>query len=210
MSYFPSDIPYMTDNELEEHGINAKRERVMSEHISEAIDKTVHDKVVQNKKKFRANIGEANVELTRLGNALLDYIEKQMADSYQRGIEYGRNETWEAARKIALYRDEGGTSILDLTEIFDCCTIQQVFRRHTVSEAIAKLKAYEEKQKADDEIKVGDERMKAKIVKNEDCAFLYWTCSNCNSLVLEHDNFCSNCGADFRRREGEEKDNDGD
>ena len=51
--------------------------------------------------------------------------------------------------------------------------------------------------------------MKAKIVKNEDCAFLYWTCSNCNSLVLEHDNFCSNCGVDFRQNEeGEEKDND--
>lgn len=52
--------------------------------------------------------------------------------------------------------------------------------------------------------------MKAKRVVNEDCAFLYWTCSNCNSFVLEHDNFCSNCGADFRRNEeGEEKDNDG-
>lgn len=44
---------------------------------------------------------------------------------------------------------------------------------------------------------------------NKDCVFLYWTCSNCGSIVLEHDNFCSNCGADFRQNEeGEEKDND--
>ena len=64
-------------------------------------------------------------------------------------------------------------------------------------------------KKQDDGIKVENERMKAKRVMHEDCAFLYWTCSNCNSLVLEHDNFCSNCGADFRRNEdGEEKNND--
>ena len=79
--------------------------------------------------------------------------------------------------------------------------IRSLFKKQTANEAMLELEAYEEKQKADDEIKVGDERMKAKIVKNEDCAFLYWTCSNCNSLVLEHDNFCSNCGADFRQNE---------
>lgn len=152
-------------------------------------------------------------QLNNLKGELIDIDEEitQNADeAYQKGAEDGRNETWEVARKIALYRDEGGTSILDLTEIFDCCTIQQVFRRYTVSEAIAKLKAYEEKQKTNDEIKVEDEKMKAKRVMHEDCAFLYWTCSNCNSLVLEHDNFCSNCGVDFRQNEeGGEKDNDG-
>ena len=88
---------------------------------------------------------------------ILDDVQKRIDEAYQKGAEDGRNETWEVARKIALYRDEGGTSILDLTKIFDCCTIQQVFRRYTVSEAIAKLKAYEEKQKAENEIKVGDE-----------------------------------------------------
>ena len=195
MSYFPSDIPYMTDNELEEHGINAKRERGM------------------NTDKLWTAIRGIEHQLNNLKGELIDIDEEttQSADeAYQKGAEDGRNEAWEVARKIALYRDEGGTSILDLTEIFDCCTIQQVFRRYTVSEAIAKLKAYEEKQKTNDEIKVEDERMKAKRVMHEDCAFLYWTCSNCNSLVLEHDNFCSNCGVDFRQNEeGEEKDNDG-
>ena len=102
-----------------------------------------------------------------------DYINEHFSDlqdtAYQRGLEEGneigykdgvkdgQNEAWEAARKVILNRDEGGTSNLDLDEIFGCFTIQQVFRRYIVSEAIAKLKAYEEKQKADGEIKVGDE-----------------------------------------------------
>ena len=126
-------------------------------------------------------------------------------NEYQRGLD----DAWGAARKVTFNSDDGGLSIDELDEIFGCYSLQGVFRAYSAQQTIAKLKAYEEK-KADGEIKVGDERMKAKIVKNEDCAFLYWTCSNCNSLVLEHDNFCSNCGADFRRNEErKEKDNDG-
>ena len=126
-------------------------------------------------------------------------------NEYQRGLD----DAWEVARRIALNSNDGGLSIEELDEIFGCYTLQQVFRQYSAQQTIEKIKDYEE-QKTDGEIKVGNERMKAKIVKNEDCAFLYWTCGNCNSLVLEHDNFCSNCGADFRRNEeGEEKNNDG-
>ena len=50
----------------------------------------------------------------------------------------------------------------DLLNIFtECysavCTALQVLLKYDASEAIEKLKAYEEKQKAEDEIKVGDE-----------------------------------------------------
>ena len=95
-------------------------------------------------------------------------------EAYKRGLEDGKkshgglladassaeyqrklDDTWAAAKKVVLCADEGGLSIEELNEIFDCCTIQQVFRRFTVSEAIAKLKAYEE-QNAADKIKVGD------------------------------------------------------
>lgn len=94
-------------------------------------------------------------------------------EAYKRGLEDGKkshgglladassaeyqrrlDDTWAAAKKVVLCADEGGLSIEELNEIFDCCTIQQVFRKYTVSEVIEKLKAYEEKQK---EIKVGDE-----------------------------------------------------
>ena len=191
MSYFPSDIPYMTNEEMEEHGINAKRERGM------------------NTDKLWTAISGIERQLNNLKGELIDIDEetKQSVDeAYQRGLD----DAWEAARKICLGKEDGGISNGELLEIFKVGSDYTALKKYSASEVIEKLKAYEEKQKADDEIKVGGERMKAKIVKNEDCAFLYWTCSNCNSLVLEHDNFCSNCGADFRRNEeGEEKDNDG-
>ena len=77
-------------------------------------------------------------------------------DAYQRGAEDGRNEAWETARKIKLTPDEGGLSLKKIHEIFGTgYSLQSVFKNFSASEAIAKLKAYEEQQKAD-EIKVGD------------------------------------------------------
>ena len=79
-------------------------------------------------------------------------------DAYQRGLSEGKtqeqNRTWAYAKKVVLNHDEGGISISELSEIFDCGSIQQVFRRYTVSEVIKKLEAYEEEQ--DDKIVVGD------------------------------------------------------
>lgn len=86
-----------------------------------------------------------------------DEVGKELAkDVYQRGLEDGRNETWEAARKVAFNADNGGLSIEDLEKAFDCLVPQQVFKKYTAQQTIDKLKAYEE-QEADDEIKVGDE-----------------------------------------------------
>lgn len=74
-------------------------------------------------------------------------------DIYQRGL----NDAWEAARKIVLSPDEGGTSLPELFAIFGGInSMQRIFRSYSASEAIEKLKAYEKKQKADDDIKVGD------------------------------------------------------
>lgn len=81
----------------------------------------------------------------------LDEETKQsIDDAYQRGLE----DAWEAARKVGhcklwddYTKDTGKPSV---------CTVA-VLDHYTAYEAIEKLKAYEEKQKADDEIKVGDE-----------------------------------------------------
>ena len=98
----------------------------------------------------------------------LDESDMREAVSYQRGLD----DTWKAAKKVVLCADEGGLSIEKLNKIFDCFTIQQVFRRYTVSEVIEKLKAYEEKQKAEDEIMVGDE------VRDNDGETYVITCIN--------------------------------
>jgi len=98
--------------------------------------------------------------LNRLEVLNPDYINEHFGqlqdEAYQRGLEDGKKATWEAVRKV-IHLPEA--VVLDL--FTDCyssvCTVLQVFLKYEGSEVIAKLKAYEEKQKAEDEIKVGDE-----------------------------------------------------
>lgn len=105
------------------------------------------------------------------GKKAFDLLESERNSEYQRGLNEGndigykdgvndgRNEAWEAARKIVLSPDEGGTSLPDLFAMFGNGSMQSVFRKYSASEAIEKMKAYEEKQKANEEINVGDEVM---------------------------------------------------
>lgn len=83
-----------------------------------------------------------------------DEVANELAkDIYQRGL----NEAWEAARKIVLNPDEGGMSVTDIYLVFgNNGSMQRIFRSYSATEVIEKLKAYEKKQKVDDEIKVGD------------------------------------------------------
>lgn len=88
MSYFPSDIPYMTDNELEEHGINAKMERGMEQGVNEVI---VNELSIQFK-----NLGLIDECINDVRNALVDisrvYKEEQknIDEAYQQGFEDGK------------------------------------------------------------------------------------------------------------------------
>ena len=90
-----------------------------------------------------------------------DYINEHYGqlqdDAYQRGL----NDAWEAARKIAdmwtrIDNDEL-LAIFGITERIGHSTIRAMFEKQTANEAMLELEAYEEKQKAEDEIKVGDE-----------------------------------------------------
>ena len=90
-----------------------------------------------------------------------DYINEHFGwlqdDAYQRGLD----EAWEAARKIFGPNTDGGYCMEQIREILGkrslfCAT--DVIRQCTINEVIEKLKAYEEKQKAEDDIKLGDEK----------------------------------------------------
>lgn len=72
-----------------------------------------------------------------------------MESEYNRGL----NEAWEAASKIIL---NNGLSLKELKQIFGTASFDKVMKENTASEAISKIKEYEE-QKQDTEIKVGDE-----------------------------------------------------
>ena len=90
--------------------------------------------------------------LSRLEELNSDYINEHYSslqdDAYQRGL----NDAWEAARKIVCDESFDWNTLL---HIFDSRSFEIIFRNFSASEAVAKLKAYEEKQ--DDKIEVGDE-----------------------------------------------------
>ena len=98
----------------------------------------------------------------------LEDAQKEIDEAYQRGLD----DAWEAAKKIFGYEKDGGIPIDEIGKVFgyaedaEFCTAD-IIRHNTVSEAINKIKAYEEKQKADDKIEVGDEVKRKTALKNE-------------------------------------------
>ena len=72
-----------------------------------------------------------------------DAIKHAKDTAYQRGLD----EAWECMKKIAFIEKPR-----DMRDFFGCSTLGGVLIDYSASEAITKLKAYEEKQKADDEI----------------------------------------------------------
>ena len=77
--------------------------------------------------------------------AATPYTEKE---AYQKGL----YDAWECARKIAINEASGGLSLVELDKIFSCDDLAEVFG-FTASEAIEKIRQYEQKQ----QIAIGDE-----------------------------------------------------
>jgi len=87
-------------------------------------------------------------------NRILELNDGKYGDGHKAGL----NDAWECAKKITCNVSLGGYSTYALREIFDTARIGDIFLNFSPSDAIAKIKEYEEKQKrADNEIKVGDE-----------------------------------------------------
>ena len=86
-----------------------------------------------------------------------DYINEHFGDLQDTAYQRGLDEAWKAARRISVIELNGGLAGKELMKIYGTMDIHKIYDDNTASEAIAKLKAYEEKQKAEDEIEVGDE-----------------------------------------------------
>lgn len=69
---------------------------------------------------------------------------------YQKGLK----DAWEAARKICLEEDDGGIPASAIKDIFNVRNYRYAVKDYSASEAIEKIRQYEQKQ---EEIKVGDE-----------------------------------------------------
>lgn len=84
-----------------------------------------------------------------------------VADASNAEYQKGLNDAWECARKIAdmwtrIDNDEL-LAIFGITERIGHSAIKSLFGKQTANEAMLELEVYEEKQKADDQIKVRDE-----------------------------------------------------
>ena len=110
-------------------------------------------KTIESVKDMKIQMGGINNYLSTLENLVRKDITEQVDDAHRQGLE----DAWEYAKKIVLNPDDGGLGLSELNEIFGFYTLQSIFKNYTVQQAIEKLKAYEKEQKANDEIKVGDE-----------------------------------------------------
>lgn len=177
MSYFPEDIPYMTDDEMEEYGINAKRGRRMNKKYVIEI-KPEYEDITRGIMVLGArdsNLYVDTLAVEDLEELNSDYVNEHFGDlqdeAYQRGhkegyakgfgegtltvggdYQRGLNDAWECMKKIAFLEKPR-----DMRDFFGHTTFGGILTGYTANEAIEKLKAYEEKRKAADEIKVGDE-----------------------------------------------------
>ena len=150
---------------------------------------------IEKNKELKLDVGAINNRLGILEGLVRKDIEERVDEAYQKGYkdcetrycsfdacpnrqaEYqrGLDDAWKAAKKIFGYEIDGGISIDEVGRVFGYsedamfCTAD-IIRHNTASDAIAKLKAYEEKQKVDDGIKVGD--------------IVTWKCSDKHTFVV--------------------------
>lgn len=97
-------------------------------------------------REMKQMCGNINMKLTNIVTQRGQDYKKKLEAEYQRGLE----DAWEAARKIVEMADPPYWGVFNEYK-------NDLFGKISAAEAIAKLKAYEEKQKADNKIEVGDE-----------------------------------------------------
>lgn len=132
-------------------------------------------------------------ELNEAIKHICDVVQKRIVEAHQRGVEDGRNETWEAAKKIFGSNTDGGYCMEQIREILGKRSLfftTDVIRQCTINEVIEKLKAYEEKQKEDEDVKRGD------VVRNKinGLTYIVTLASEGGYVLLDSDgNFATSC-----------------
>ena len=126
---------------------------------------------IDNIKQLKIDVGDINNHLNALEGLCRDRNQKVVDDAYQHGYDKGYkdktnndevckelaseayqrglNDAWEAAKKIIEMPDPPYWGVFSEYK-------SDLFGKITASEAIEKLKAYEEKQKAGEDVKRGD------------------------------------------------------
>ena len=158
----------------------------MSDLRMELIQGQLND-IEENVRSIKATWGNTIMTLDNIKSGLKADRQKAIDEAYQRGID----DAWEVAKKIFGYEFDGGLPVDELRNAFGFesgpfCTAD-ILRTNTASEAIAKLKAYEEQRKADAEIKVGDEVMSNNAISDHTGVVLALSLGETSAKVLEND-----------------------
>ena len=124
---------------------------------------TIDEAIYVLKQYIEYNDGIPNyymiVEACRVAIDVMKPFEEGTKKATQELIKQGRDEAWEAGRKICCCGEKCLTSS-ELKDIFCTNYSSDIFLNNTASEAISKIKAYEEeqkKQKEESEFHIGDE-----------------------------------------------------
>lgn len=112
-----------------------------------------------------------------------DYLELvESYKTYEQGLEEGRNEAWEMARKLTTDKHTGGFGLEELYNIFGTTNNYKVIKYNTFQELKEKIEAYE----ASNSLKVGDEVVskrtggKAVITRNDkEGCYVLWHDGSC-------------------------------
>lgn len=127
--------------------LKAERSRQMKDYEEKVINimDSAKDNIrTQFDKAYKSGYEDAKSEL---GKNAIDLAHEESDRAYQQGLE----DAWEAARKITKM------NLFVMGEIFGTVVSSQIAENNTAQEVISKIKEYEEKQKQDTEIQVGDE-----------------------------------------------------
>lgn len=107
-------------------------------------------------------LNELTFKTQELHRAIFDKgYEQGFNEGFNDGKAQGRNEglfeAWECAREIVADMVEPHFRSGYMVDIFGCESAITAMKNNSASEAVKRIKAWEEKQKADSEIKAGDE-----------------------------------------------------
>ena len=96
-------------------------------------------------------------------------IEIEFDEDVQKAYQKGLNDAWECARKVHLSIDEDGLSIEVLQRLFGTVGPVNVLRNFSASEAVAKIKEYEDKKNHTKCEKCGNWDNVANCCRLDDC-----------------------------------------
>lgn len=92
-------------------------------------------------------------ELTKMNSDYRAEINKQLnriSGFVEQAYNQGAEDAWELARKVCVYKSEGGYTSGELMDIFETGSLVVIFDNFTAVEAMAKVKEYEERKKKEE------------------------------------------------------------